>query len=109
VKQGEKVEALPAPDAGAPVILMGDSHNIVFSTGNDFHCRGAGLPDHLQQRLGVPVAVVSSPGSGADTARQQLARQAFRSPDVWKNTKLIVWCFSVREITEGKWREIPLK
>ncbi|MBP7950559.1 MAG: hypothetical protein KA004_12980 [Verrucomicrobiales bacterium] len=108
-KNGGTIEPAASAAGDSPVLLLGDSHTIVFSMGNDFHCRGAGLADHLQQRLGVPVGIVSSPGSGGDTARQQLARMAYRSPDIWKRLRLVVWCFSVREITEGRWRDIPLK
>ncbi len=106
----DKIEPV-APVEDAPVIVLGDSHTLVFSEGasSGFHSRGAGLVDHLQQRLGQSVMQISSPASGADNARMQLARKAFANPEFWSGKKAVIWCFAVRELTESKWREIPMK
>lgn len=106
-----KAAAQPVPpDDASPVILVGDSHTVVFSEAGGTirnHTTGAGLRDHLQARLGLPLAVVTTAASGADGARGLLARKAAAAPDFWKNRKLVVWCFSAREFTQGRWRPIP--
>lgn len=106
-----KATAEPVPpDDASPVILVGDSHTVVFSEAGGTirnHTTGAGVRDHLQVRLGLPLAVVTTAASGADGARGLLARKAAAAPDFWKNRKLVVWCFSAREFTQGRWRPIP--
>ena len=98
-----------APDA--PALLLGDSHTLVFSGGADagFHCQGAGLLDLLQAASGQAWMQVANAGGGTDAARLQLARKALPRPDFWKNKKVVVWCFSIREVTEKKWSEVPIK
>jgi alginate O-acetyltransferase complex protein AlgJ len=98
------------PDDSSPVILLGDSHTVVFSEAGGTirnHTTGAGLRDHLQTRLGSPLAVVTTAASGGDGARGLLARKAAANPGFWTNRKLVVWCFSAREFTQGRWRAIP--
>ncbi|MBT3268949.1 hypothetical protein HN371_17505 [Candidatus Poribacteria bacterium] len=89
----------------SPVLLLGDSHCLVFHEGGDMHARGAGLPDHLAARLGFPTDVVGVRGSGATPSRLAL----FRRRDSLKGKRVVVWCLSVREFTEGQgWREVPV-
>jgi len=89
----------------SPIVLLGDSHNLVFSTGGDMLVAGAGLPDHLARQLGFPVDVVAVRGSGATPARVNLLRRG----DKLAGKKLIIWCFTVREFTEGQgWRKVPI-
>ena len=102
-----KVAPVPASDS-SPVILLGDSHTLVFCEGGEMHCTGAGLPDHLQQQFGFPLSLVSVKASGADAARVRLVRDfARRKPDYFNGKKLLIWCFTAREFTLGKWRPIP--
>ena len=97
----------PVPPAGdSPVILLGDSHTLVFHEGGEMHCKGAGLADHLAHKTGMPVDVVANKASGGHGARLNLlnfrSRNASRYPDYWKNKKLLIWCFSVREFTRAQ-------
>ncbi len=112
----EKLVVVPAaaapvpPDQNSPVILVGDSHTAVFSEKAGtikIHTTGAGFRDHLQARCGFPLAVFTNAASGADGARGLLARTAAAKPDFWKNRKLVIWCFSAREFTQGQWRVVP--
>lgn len=98
-----------APAADAPALLLGDSHTLVFSSGGDFHCQGGGLLDLLQAATGQAWMQVANAGGGSDTARTQLARKAFPNPEFWKSKKVVVWCFSIREVTEKEWKTIPIK
>ena len=100
---GELVPVAPARES--PVLLIGDSHTLVFHDPELF-ARGAGLPDHLALRLGFPVDLVGIRGSGATTTRIELLRRR----DNLKGKKLVIWCFSCREFTESitGWRKVPV-
>ena len=98
-----------APDPKSPVLLVGDSHNLVFHAGDDMQTRDAGLPDQLALELGFPVDLVAVRGSGATPARVNLLRRAQRDPSYWKTKKLVVWCFAAREFTQSDgWKKVPL-
>lgn len=102
---GDPVE----PDSQSPVILLGDSHNLVFHAGDDMHARDAGLADQLAFELGYPVDLVAVRGSGATPARINLFRRAQKNPAYWKSKRIVVWCFAVREFTESDgWRKVPI-
>jgi alginate O-acetyltransferase complex protein AlgJ len=94
-----------APDRDSPVLLMGDSHTLIFHD-PELVARGAGLPDHLALRFGVAVDLIGVRGSGATTTRIELLRRK----DNLKGKKLVVWCFSFREFTESTtgWRKVPV-
>ena len=93
------------PSKTSPVILLGDSHNLIFHAGGDMHATGAGLPDQLALELGFPVDVVAVRGSGATPARRNLARRK----DNFAGRQIVVWCFSAREFTEGQgWAKVQV-
>lgn len=93
-------------DPAAPILLLGDSHTMVFTDGEDLgmHCEGAGLREHLEARFGVSLAQISNQNSGGDGARRLLRQRELSNPDYWKDRKLVIWVFSEREFTAGKWR-----
>ena len=93
-------------DPAAAIMLLGDSHTMVFTDGAamGMHCEGAGLREHLQARLGSPLAQVSNQNSGGDGARRILRQRELAKPDFWQGRKLVIWVFSERECTAGKWR-----
>jgi len=99
------LEQVP-PWRESPVLLLGDSHGLVFHTGGDMHARGAGLADHLANELGFPVDLVAVRGSGATPSRITLLRRR----DNLAGKKVVIWCMSVREFTEGAqgWRPLPI-
>ena len=39
---------------GSPVLLLGDSHALVYNAGGDLLATSSGLPDHLAKELGFP-------------------------------------------------------
>ncbi len=97
------------PDPSSPVILLGDSHTLVFHAGDDMHAEGAGLADQLALELGFAIDLVGVRGSGATAARINLLRRAQQTPDYWANKKLVIWCFAARELTESDgWRIVPI-
>ncbi len=97
------------PDSGSKIILLGDSHNLVFHSGDDMLCQGAGLPDQLAYELGQPVELVAVRGSGATPARLNLVRRARQKDGYWAQKKCVIWCFAAREFTESDgWNKVPL-
>lgn len=97
-------------DESSPVLLLGDSHNLVFHAGDDMYAEGAGLADQLALELGFPVDLVGVRGSGATPARINLLRRAQRIPGYWKGKRVVVWCFAARELTESDgWRKVPIQ
>jgi len=105
-------EGAPVPvesDPWSPVVLLGDSHTLVFHAGGDMHAEGAGLADQLALELGFPVDLVGVRGSGATAARINLLRRAQNTPEYWADKKLVIWCFAAREFTESDgWRNVPI-
>ena len=98
------------PDPASPVLLLGDSHLLVFHAGGDMHAQGAGLADQLALAWGFPVDLVGVRGSGATPARIDLLRQSRADPDYHKNKKLVIWCFSAREFSEAPaWQKVPIR
>ena len=99
-----------AADPDSPIVLLGDSHNLVFHAGGDMHATGAGLPEQLAFELGAPVDLVAVRGAASTAARVNLFRRAQRDPGYWRGKRLVVWCFSAREFTEGDgWPIVPIR
>ena len=93
----------------SPVVLLGDSHTLVFHAGGDMHAEGAGLAEQLALELGFSVDLVGVRGSGGTAARINLMRRAQSTPAYWTNKKLVIWVFAAREYTESDgWREVPI-
>ena len=97
------------PSRTSPILVLGDSHVLIFHDGSDMHTTGAGLPDQLAFELGAPVDVLGVRGSGATPARVSLARRARANPSYLDDKKVVVWCFGARELTQADaWKIIPL-
>jgi len=105
-----KKNLIPIPTSqSSPVLLLGDSHTLVFHEGGDMHTKGAGLVDQLASNLGFPIDLLGVRGSGATPARTSLLRRARANPNYLKNKKWVVWCFSAREWTESAgWQKVPI-
>lgn len=97
-------------DASSPVLLLGDSHTLIFHAGDDMLAKNAGLVDQLAYELKLPVDLMAVRGSGATAVRISLYRKAKRKPEWLKNKKIIIWCFTARDFTEASsgWRKIPV-
>ena len=104
-KDGRQVE----PDERSPVLLLADSHGLVFHIGNDMHATGAGLADHMVSAFNFPIDEICRRGSAATSIRIDLARKFYRDDAYRQRKKLIVWCFAGREFTETMgWRKLGL-
>ena len=95
------------PDQNSPVLLLGDSHTLVF---HDFLCDKAGLVDQLALELGFAPDLIGTRGSGATPVRVSLYRDSSRNPEYLAKKKVIVWCFTTREFSEADqgWRKLPI-
>jgi alginate O-acetyltransferase complex protein AlgJ len=98
------------PDLNSPVLLLGDSHTLVFHDGGDLHATHGGLPDLLALELGFPVDLLGIRGSAATTVRLDLYTTAREDPTWLCKKKIIVYCFTSRELTEAVsgWRPLPV-
>lgn len=98
-----------ATDQNSPILLLGDSHNLVFHAGDDMHARGAGLPDQLAAELGFAVDLIAVRGSGATPSRGTLMRRARANSGYLGRKKLVIWCLGAREFTESLgWQKLPI-
>ncbi len=94
----------------SPVLVLGDSHTLVFHAGGDMHYRGAGVADQLAYTLGKPVDLIGVRGSGATPARINLFRRVRQNQDFWDEKRVVVWVFAAREFTESDgWRIVPVR
>ena len=102
--------ATPVPtDKESPILLLGDSHTLVFHDGGDMLAVGAGLADQLASDLGIAVDLIGVRGSGATPARINLMRRVHGNPAYLAKKKVVIWCFTVREFTEGSgWSKVPI-
>lgn len=99
----------PATAGSSPILVIGDSHCQVFRTGGNMLASDAGFIDHLANALGTPIEEVSSQASGADQPRADIARRTAKDRQFWSSRKVVVWLFTAREFTQGKWRPIPVQ
>lgn len=90
----------------SPVLVLADSHGLVFHSGGDMHAERAGLVDHLALELGFGVDLVAVRGSGATPARVSLMRRG----DNLKGKKTVVWVFATREFSQSRtgWARVPV-
>lgn len=94
----------------SPILLLGDSHSLIFSSGGDMLAEKSGLGENLAAALGIPVERIAVKGSAAAAVRVNLYRKAAKNAAWIKNKKFVIWCFSAREFTESTsgWPIIPV-
>ena len=94
----------------SPVLLLGDSHTLIFSSGGDMLAEKSGLGENLAAALAMPVERIAVKGSAAAAVRTNLYRKAAKDADWIKGKKFVIWCFSAREFTESTsgWPKVPV-
>ena len=99
-----------AVDENSPVLLIGDSHTLVFSIGGDMLATGGGLAEQLALQLKMSIDRIGVKGSAATAVRINLYRKAAKNPQWLKNKKFVIYCFSCREFTESTsgWVKVPV-
>ncbi len=96
-------------DPRSAMLVMGDSHLQVFRKGGNMLAVQGGFVDQLNVDLPTAVHEISMQAGGADGPRVEIARSTARDPNFWATKKIVVWVFTAREFTQGKWRVIPAK
>lgn len=99
--------AAVTPDENSPVLLLGDSHTLVY---HDFLAERAGLLDQLALELGFAPDLIGTRGSGATPVRINLYRRSVKDAGYLAKKKVVVWCFAAREFTEAAegWAKVPI-
>ena len=95
------------PDANSPLLIIGDSHTLVF---HDFLGEKSGLLDQVTYEVGFAPDLIGTRGSGSTSVRISLYRRARKDPGYLAKKKVIVWCFAAREFTESDqgWDKVPI-
>ncbi len=93
----------------SPVLLIGDSHTLVFSSGADMLAENAGLAETLAAELKMPIERIGVKGSASTAVRTNLYRKSAKNAQWLKSKKVVVWCFTCREFTESTsgWLKVP--
>ncbi|MBC8757405.1 hypothetical protein H2O64_22235 [Kordia sp. YSTF-M3] len=96
-------------DKNSPVLIIGDSHTLIFHSGGDMLAENAGLSDNLAAQLGLNVDLIGVKGSGTSSVRIDLYRKA-KDAEWLAKKKVIIWCFAARDFSESKngWRKVPV-
>ncbi len=99
-----------ALDESSQVLIIGDSHTLVFSTGGDMLAEKAGFAELLAAELKMPVDRIGVKGSAATAVRIDLYRKAAKDPAWLQNKKYVIYCFTCREFTESTsgWVSVPV-
>jgi len=103
---GGQVETVES-DPNSALLVIGDSHLQVFRKGGNMLATQGGFIDHLQVDLSAAVEEITMQAGGADGPRVEIARTTAKNPDFWKKKKVLIWVFTAREFTQGKWRMLP--
>ena len=97
-------------DTDSPVLLLSDSHGLIFSTGGDMHSTAAGFGEQLSAELGFPIDVMARRGGSGDQMRKDLARRFIRKPEYAAKKRILIYTFASRTLTESRgWKIVPLK
>jgi len=98
-------------DPDSPVVLIGDSHAIVYSKpiSGGIQAEDAGFAERLFAETGLGSDVVVNQGSGVNAPRARLARRKGDQANL-AGKKAVVWVFSARDFTEEPrgWAPIPV-
>jgi alginate O-acetyltransferase complex protein AlgJ len=96
------------PDAGAEILLLGDSFTNVFSLEGMGWGAAAGLGPHLSLALQRPLDMIAQNDSGAFVTRRALARELAAGSDRLAGKRVLIWEFAARELSAGDWKHIEL-
>ena len=92
----------------SPLLMLTDSHGLVFHSGGDMLMEGAGISDKVAHELGMSVDLMAMRGSGS-SVRRELARRFLLSNDEEKK-RVLVYVFAARAFTESRnWSPVPLQ
>ena len=94
----------------SPILVIGDSHTLIFSVGADMLAKSSGFCELLAAKLKMPVDRIGVRGSAASSVRIDLYRHAVKNPEWLQRKKWVIYLFSCREFTEAisGWSRVPV-
>ena len=96
------------PSRGAEVLLLGDSFTNVYALDALGWGVAAGLAEQLSVELGRPVDRIAQNDQGAVAPRRLLAAALAREPERFAETRVVVYQFAARELSQGDWAVVDL-
>ena len=97
------------PDRSAEVLLLGDSFTNVYSLSSLGWGVSAGFAEQLSFALGRPVDRISQNDNGALAPRRLLEAEVARDGARLANTRVVVYQFAARDLSQGDWRPIEFE
>ncbi len=99
-------ESLATQRRASPIVLMGDSHCLVYGSGGDLLADHASFASQLTAETGLHVDVVANRGSGLNAPRIELIRRK----DRLAGKTIVVWLFTARLFTQTteSWKVLDL-
>jgi len=109
IKKIAKQDGSPwAPERTGDVLLLGDSFSNIYSLDGMGWGSLAGFAEHLSFALARPIDKIVINAGGAFASRRELARQLAQGVDRLANKKVVVYEFSMRDLSQGDWKMIKL-
>lgn len=96
------------PSRDAEVLLLGDSFTNVYTLDALGWGVAAGLAEQLRVELGRPVDRIAQNDQGAVAPRRRLAAAMARDPERFARTRVVVYQFATRELSQGDWVVVDL-
>jgi len=96
------------PDPAADILVLGDSFTNIYSQAELGWGQGAGFAEQLAYFLQRPVDRIAVNAGGPAAARERLAAAIAGGDDRLAGKRLVVYEFSVRELSSGDWRLVEL-
>ncbi len=96
-------------DSSSDILLLGDSFTNIYSLDSMGWGNSAGFAEHLSYDLGRPLDKIAINAGGSFASRRALAQQLASGRDRLAGKKVVVYEFSMRDLTEGDWKMIHLK
>jgi alginate O-acetyltransferase complex protein AlgJ len=95
-------------DKNAELLLLGDSFCNIYTQAGMGWGEGAGFAPQLSRFLKRPVDAVVVNAGGSFASRQRLIGEVQREAMRLQNKKVVVWEFSMRDLSVGDWKILPL-
>ena len=96
------------PDRSAEVLLLGDSFTNIYSAPSLGWGTSAGFAEQLSFALGRPVDRISQNADGALAPGRLLATEVARDAGRLASTRVVVYQFATRELSQGDWQPVDL-
>ena len=96
------------PDPYASCLFLGDSFSNIYSLNGLGWGYGAGFAEQLSYLLQQPVDAIRRNDEGSIATRKMLSNELERGVDRLANKSVVVWEFSMRELSFGDWTPVAM-